>query len=61
MSARLAQLLTTADMTRLFGVHRRTIYNWRRSGIIPAPKRIGHYLYWQQADVLAFLQNRGAS
>jgi len=61
MSTRLPPLLTTADLARVLGVHRNTINNWRKLGIIPSPKQIGQRLYWQHTDILAFIQNRDAS
>ncbi len=39
-----AELLTTIQAARLAGVSERTMWSWSRSGLAPAPLKIGHGL-----------------
>lgn len=54
-----AELLTTAEAARLAGCGERTFWAWSRSGLAPAPLKIGLGLRpavrYRRADILAWI------
>jgi predicted DNA-binding transcriptional regulator AlpA len=49
---------TVADLADLFGVHKATIADWSKTGILPPPRRIGRLLRWTPGDIAPLLANR---
>jgi predicted DNA-binding transcriptional regulator AlpA len=64
-------LLNDADVARLLGVHRSTVWAWLDAGLIPQPRRIGvayrggrkcsRSTRWLRSDLELFLQCRSMS
>ena len=50
---------SVADLADLFGVHKATITDWSKTGVIPPPRRIGRLLRWTPSDIAPLLSNRG--
>ena len=54
------ELLTTAEAARLAGVGERTLWSWSRSGISPAPVKIGVGLRpavrYRRSEILAWIE-----
>ena len=46
--------LTTAELADLWRVSTRTIERWSRTGLCPAPMRIGGRVLYRREDVLAW-------
>ena len=53
------ELLTTAEAARLAGVGERTFWAWSRSGLAPAPLKIGHgtrpAVRYRRSELLAWI------
>lgn len=51
-------LLRLAQIERLLGVSRRTIYRWVESGEFPHPIKINRTKYWTKAQIEQYLITR---
>jgi excisionase family DNA binding protein len=49
-------MLMPAEAARRLGVHRRTLAQWERDGILPALKTAGGHRRYREADVQALLE-----
>lgn len=57
-------LLTAHDIAEEFRVDIRTVYGWRKAGILPAPMIVRRRMLWERADIDAYktwLQSRAAA
>lgn len=52
------QIFKTEDLAKLFGVHKWTIYRWRKNGILPLT-RIGNRYYAERKDIEKLLNAQG--
>jgi len=52
---------TTRDLCERFGVHRVTIWQWRRDGNLPKPERIAHLPVWPRKAFDAWCQRHGGA
>jgi DNA-binding transcriptional MerR regulator len=45
--------MSTAEVAKLIGVSRQTLYNWMQAGLIPEPPRnpLTNHMRWQPVDV----------
>lgn len=50
------QLLTTKQAAKLVNVGERTLWRWSRSGIAPAPVKIGGAIRYRRDDLLEWIQ-----
>lgn len=50
------RLLRMAEITKLTGVCRDTINHRVKTGVFPAPKKMGRAIAWLESDVLAWLE-----
>ena len=54
-------ILRRPEVERLVGVSRATLYKWLRSGVFPAPVRLGpRAVGWRRPDVERWLAERPA-
>lgn len=53
------RLLTSDDLSLLFGVSRWTIREWSRSGVIPPGRRFGKVLRWNPGVIKPLLAHQG--
>jgi len=51
----LPELLTTAEAARLCHVGERTLWRWSRSGIAPAPVKIGGAVRYRRSEYLDWI------
>ena len=55
----LGRLLRQREVLHLLGVHRVTLWEWRRRGVFPRPLRIGpNTLAWRYEDIEAWRNSR---
>ena len=54
------QLVRPAELAKLLGVSRTSLWSWRKAGTFPAPVRLGSCLRWDLAAVSRFLEERKA-
>lgn len=47
---------TLADLCRIFGVSKWTIYRWTDRDMLPQPVRIGRKTLWRLADFQPYVQ-----
>ena len=54
--------LTVADMCRVLGCSKRSVYNWEKSGDVPPSFKMssGRSRLWNARDVLAFYEKKFA-
>lgn len=52
------QLVRPAELARLLGVSRTSLWSWRKRGKFPAPVRLGSCVAWKLEDVSRFLDER---
>ena len=50
-------LLSADDLGKIFGVEKRTIYRWRREGVLPDCISIQQQIFWRLSDLKSFLQD----
>ena len=55
------QLVRPAELARLLGVSRTSLWAWRKAGTFPSPIRLGSCVGWKLADVSRFLDERKAA
>ena len=48
-------LLSAAELARLLGVSRSTVWTWHSSGKIPLPVRIGGTTRWRRREIEAWI------
>jgi predicted DNA-binding transcriptional regulator AlpA len=51
---------SAGQLAEIFGVHRLTILDWAKRGIIPRGRRFGRSLRWTPSDISPLLAERGA-
>lgn len=51
-----APLLSIHEVATLLNVSPKTIYHWQAKSRGPRPYRVGKFLRWDQAEVLAWLE-----
>lgn len=51
------RLLRISDVVQMFKIHRNTIRNWERAGILSG-KRIGRLVFYEARDVQALLNDK---
>ena len=51
----LPRLLTTEQTSTLTNIPERTLWRYSRSGIMPAPRKIGHLVRYDREQILAWL------
>jgi excisionase family DNA binding protein len=49
-------LWTVEDVSTFLGVPVNTLYQWRHRGYGPAARRVGRYIRYKAADVLAWVE-----
>ena len=54
------QLVRPAELARLLGVSRTSLWSWRKAGTFPAPVRLGSCVGWKLEDVSRFLDEKKA-
>lgn len=54
------QLVRPAELAKLLGVSRTSLWSWRKAGTFPAPVRLGACVGWKLADVEKYLDERKA-
>lgn len=59
-SVELAPLWTVNDVAEFLRVPVQTLYSWRVQGIGPKARRVGKYLRYRPADVLAWFEEGAA-
>lgn len=50
-----SELLTTAEVARLVNAGQRSVWRWSRSGVMPAPVRIGNAVRFRRSEILEWL------
>lgn len=56
----MAHYIRDVDIAARLGVHRTTVWRWARSGILPAPCRLGPAtVRWRAEDIERFERTRG--
>jgi excisionase family DNA binding protein len=53
------RLWTVDDVAEYLGVPVNTLYDWRTKGYGPAGRRVGKYLRYKAADVIAWFEALG--
>jgi excisionase family DNA binding protein len=51
------RLWTVEDVAEYLGIPVNTLYDWRTRGYGPAAKRVGKYLRYKAADVIAWFES----
>jgi DNA-binding transcriptional MerR regulator len=54
------RLYDSEQLAQIFDVHRATILEWARTGVIPPGRRFGRSLRWTAADLTPLLASREA-
>lgn len=57
----LKELLSAKETTIFLGMSRTTLWRRTRSGALPAPLRVAGLTRWRRSELLAFLDEAGAS
>jgi prophage regulatory protein len=53
------RLLRRAEVERLTGLSRSTLYSWMKEGRFPQPVRLGERIVaWRESDVIEWLESR---
>jgi predicted DNA-binding transcriptional regulator AlpA len=45
------EYLTRSDLAAMFHVGERTIHNYMKKGVLPAPMQLGRKLLWKKSDI----------
>jgi excisionase family DNA binding protein len=53
--------MTTDELASYFSCSRSTIWRWVKSGVIPAPRRLGGLNRWRRADIEALTTDETAA
>jgi excisionase family DNA binding protein len=53
----LGRLWTVDDVSEYLGVPVKTLYQWRYQGCGPTAKRVGRYIRYRPADVVAWFES----
>ncbi|WP_332888575.1 helix-turn-helix domain-containing protein [Actinophytocola xanthii] len=56
-TTRIAPLWTVQDVSEFLGVPVNTLYQWRHRGYGPTARRVGRYIRYKQADVIAWVES----
>ena len=54
-SAAMSALITTAEAARISGFGERTFWRWSRSGVAPAPIKIGSAVRYRRAEIIEWI------
>ena len=54
---RITPLWTVEDVSKFLGVPVNTLYQWRHRGYGPAARRVGRYIRYKAADVVAWVES----
>jgi predicted DNA-binding transcriptional regulator AlpA len=54
------QMVRPAELAKLLGVSRTSLWAWRKAKTFPAPVRLGSCVAWKLEDVSRFLDERKA-
>lgn len=50
--------LTREELARLLRVSIRTVFNYQKTGAVPAPVQVGHRHLWSRAELIAFIKQK---
>jgi len=53
------ELLSAAQVALIAKAHQSTIWRWAKSGVLPAPVRVGGSTRWRKSEVLRALKLEG--
>ena len=50
------EMVETKDIVKLFGVTRRTIFEWLKNTDFPRPSKIGHKNFWRKSEIEEYIE-----
>lgn len=54
-------LLKREEVAEYLGVSPQSVYNWSKSGKLPAPIKIGRLARWRKSDIDNFIESNGTT